>query len=139
MITSLPNLHNSKPFVSPSLTFIARSTLPVGAGLGSSTAFCTCVATSLLLVTRRISIPAPYSMNTKSVSILNRYRISTAVAEELQRWASIAEKIVHKRMNKTDTKLAIAGGVWERTRFYQNGAAEYAIRRCVLQHAHSQE
>ncbi|KAJ8520195.1 hypothetical protein ONZ45_g2997 [Pleurotus djamor] len=89
----------------PALHFSARATLPVGAGLGSSASFSTCSAMALLLVHDRITLP-PIPKGTQAgdstsdpghvhVSHQGRKALPPSTAEEVNRWAFIAEKVLH--------------------------------------------
>ncbi|TFK72972.1 cystathionine beta-lyase [Pluteus cervinus] len=93
----------------PSLDFVARSTLPVGAGLGSSASFSTCAASALLLTYRRIAPP------TKSAH-QGQPTIPVDVADEVNRWAFIAEKILHGNPSGVDNSVAVYGGALAYTR-----------------------
>ncbi|KAI0316729.1 cystathionine beta-lyase [Amylostereum chailletii] len=109
----------------PSFGFSVRSTLPVGAGLGSSASFSTCVATTLLLLHRRISLPTlPEPTRTASendpghvhVSHQGRRAITPETAEEINRWAFVAEKILHGNPSGVDNSVAVFGGALAYTR-----------------------
>ncbi|KAI0050453.1 cystathionine beta-lyase [Auriscalpium vulgare] len=109
----------------PSFHFSVRSTLPVGAGLGSSASFSTCVVTALLLLHRRVSIPSvpePTRQATESdpghihVSHQGRRAIPMEIAEEVNRWAFIAEKILHGNPSGVDNSVAVFGGALAYTR-----------------------
>ena len=104
----------------PALNFTARSTLPIGAGLGSSAAYSTCVASALLLLHDRISIPsepAPSSAATSSnapahvhVSHGGRRAIPQDFADEVNRWAFVSEKVLHGNPSGVDNSVAVYGG-----------------------------
>ncbi|KAG6373417.1 Cys/Met metabolism PLP-dependent enzyme-domain-containing protein [Boletus reticuloceps] len=66
----------------PSFTLSVRATLPVGAGLGSSAAFSVCTATSLMLITGRISLPSPSDPGPSS-SRQQPDRLSKSLADTL--------------------------------------------------------
>ncbi|KII89746.1 hypothetical protein PLICRDRAFT_39906 [Plicaturopsis crispa FD-325 SS-3] len=103
----------------PSFNFTARSTLPVGAGLGSSASFSTCAATAILLLHQRISIPPvpPPSREPRAgepghvnLSHHGRRAIPPLVAEEVNRWAFVSEKILHGNPSGIDNSVAVFGG-----------------------------
>jgi len=103
----------------PSVHFGARSTLPVGAGLGSSASFSTCAATALLLLNQRIvipPIPAPVSADHPHLSHHGRHAIERHSVEEANRWAFVAEKILHGNPSGVDNSVAVFGGALTYTR-----------------------
>ncbi|EEB91074.1 hypothetical protein MPER_10633, partial [Moniliophthora perniciosa FA553] len=102
----------------PSVNFTARSTLPVGAGLGSSASFSTCAAAAFLLLQKRIKapeIPAPTSAGHVHVSHQGRRAITPETAEEVNKWAFIAEKILHGTPSGVDNSVAVYGGCFSIT------------------------
>ncbi|PFH53110.1 hypothetical protein AMATHDRAFT_55556 [Amanita thiersii Skay4041] len=105
----------------PALDFTARATLPVGAGLGSSASFSTCTATALLLLHGRIklpSLPAPSNPTCGHVHVSHQGRraIPSTIAEEVNRWAFVAEKILHGNPSGVDNSVAVFGGALTYTR-----------------------
>lgn len=103
----------------PAFNFTARSTLPVGAGLGSSASFSTCAATASLLVHRRISLPAPPAPSSSShihISHEGRRAITLTIAAEVNKWAFVAEKILHGNPSGVDNSVAVYGGALAYTR-----------------------
>ncbi|KAF9046864.1 cystathionine beta-lyase [Hymenopellis radicata] len=105
--------------VRPALNFTARSTLPIGAGLGSSASFSVCAATALLLIHKRISLPAPPKPTTEEhihISHQGRRAIPAPVADEVNRWAFVAEKILHGNPSGVDNSVAVYGGALAYTR-----------------------
>ncbi|KAI3613759.1 cystathionine beta-lyase [Moniliophthora roreri] len=103
----------------PSVNFTARSTLPVGAGLGSSASFSTCAAAAFLLLQKRIKIPEmppPTSASHVHVSHQGRRAIPPETAEEVNKWAFIAEKILHGNPSGVDNSVAVYGGALAYTR-----------------------
>jgi mevalonate kinase len=109
----------------PSFSFAVRSTLPVGAGLGSSASFSTCAATALLLLHQRISLPPlPEPSRTPDehdpghvhVSHEGRRALPRQVAEEVNHWTFVAEKILHGNPSGVDNSVAVYGGALAYTR-----------------------
>ncbi|PPQ70044.1 hypothetical protein CVT26_013368 [Gymnopilus dilepis] len=103
----------------PTFNFAARSTLPVGAGLGSSASYSVCAATASLLMHRRLELPtppAPSSSEHVHVSHQGRRAIPPATAEEINRWAFVAEKILHGNPSGVDNSVAVFGGALAYTR-----------------------
>lgn len=103
----------------PSFNFTARSTLPVGAGLGSSAAFSACIATAILLLYRRIEIPPlparsrmPSAVSPAHVHISHQGRraIPAAVADEINQWAFVSEKVLHGNPSGVDNAIVVFGG-----------------------------
>ncbi|KAJ2925518.1 hypothetical protein H1R20_g11578, partial [Candolleomyces eurysporus] len=110
----------------PALNFTARSTLPVGAGLGSSASFSTCGAAARLLVHRRISIPPSPPSTVTHTHHEGRRTIPHDIAEEANRWAFIAEKILHGNPSGIDNSVSVFGGALGYTRagFGRDGGME---------------
>lgn len=104
----------------PALHFTARSTLPVGAGLGSSASFSTCASSALLLAMRRTSLPRPPlpAMEPSGsgdpghihIGHQGRRALSSTMAEEVNRWAFVAEKVLHGNPSGVDNSVAVFGG-----------------------------
>ncbi|THH10897.1 hypothetical protein EW145_g1028 [Phellinidium pouzarii] len=110
----------------PALHFSARSMLPVGAGLGSSASFSSCAASALLLVLRRVSVPhlpAPATEPTHPgdpghvhISHQGRRALPSDLAEEINRWAFVAEKVLHGNPSGVDNCVSVFGGALAYTR-----------------------
>ena len=106
----------------PSFNLSARSTLPIGAGLGSSASFSVCIATALLLLHQRVSIPPqpepsrdPGARSSTDpghihVSHQGRRAIPSNVAEEVNRWAFVGEKVLHGTPSGVDNSVSVFGG-----------------------------
>jgi len=106
----------------PSFNLSARSTLPIGAGLGSSASFSVCIATALLLLHQRISIPPLHEPSRDPgarsstdpghihVSHQGRRAIPPDVAEEVNRWAFVSEKVLHGTPSGVDNSVSVFGG-----------------------------
>ncbi|KAJ7220502.1 cystathionine beta-lyase [Mycena pura] len=108
----------------PSFNFTVRATLPVGAGLGSSASFSTCAATALLLINRAISLPPPPAPSTGSeksaphvhISHQGRRFIPQGIAERVNKWAFVSEKILHGNPSGVDNSVSVFGGALAYTR-----------------------
>ncbi|KAF7332040.1 Cystathionine beta-lyase [Mycena kentingensis (nom. inval.)] len=107
----------------PALNLATRATLPVGAGLGSSASFSACVAASLLLANRGIDLPPPPAPSTNDgvaphvhVSHQGRRFVPPAVADRVNKWAFISEKILHGTPSGIDNSVAVFGGALAYTR-----------------------
>ena len=113
--TIVPNLYRR-----PSFHIVVRSTLPIGAGLGSSASFSVCIATALLILHGRIDLPAvpppgrepvaPDDPGHVHVPHGGRRAIPPEIAEEANRWAFIAEKVLHGNPSGVDNSVAVYGG-----------------------------
>lgn len=135
-ITFLYLYMSLSPDARPALHFSARSTLPVGAGLGSSASFSSCAASALLLAFQRISVPprpAPTSTSTGAgdpghihVSHQGRRALNAELAEEVNRWAFVAEKVLHGNPSGVDNCVSVFGGALAYTRpgFGKKGGME---------------
>ena len=103
----------------PTFNFAARSTMPVSAGLGSSASYSACIATALLLLHRRVSVP-PLPPRTRPpgehdpghvhVTHHGRRALPPDFAEEANRWAFVAEKVLHGNPSGVDNSVAVYGG-----------------------------
>ncbi|KAJ7510400.1 cystathionine beta-lyase [Mycena galericulata] len=109
----------------PSLNFTARTTLPLGAGLGSSASFSACAATALLLVNRAITLPPPPQPTSTApgsavshvhVSHQGRRFIPWSIAEHVNKWAFVSEKVLHGNPSGLDNSVAVFGGALAYTR-----------------------
>jgi mevalonate kinase len=102
-----------------------RSTLPVGAGLGSSAAFSACIATAILILNRRISAPRPPAPSRPStntdpghlhISHEGRRAIPQSTAEEINRWTYVSEKVLHGNPSGVDNSIVVFGGALSYTK-----------------------
>jgi len=93
----------------PSFTLSVRATLPVGAGLGSSAAYSVCTTTALMLITGRISPPPP-SDSGSSPSVLGSDRLPRSLADAVNVYAFLSEKILHGNPSGVDNSVAVYGG-----------------------------
>ena len=87
--------------------------MPVGAGLGSSASYSVCAATASLLVHSRISLsqpPVPSSSDHIHVSHQGCRTLPLAIAEEVNRWAFVGEKILHGNPSGVDNSVSVYGG-----------------------------
>ncbi|KAH9945309.1 cystathionine beta-lyase [Epithele typhae] len=103
----------------PTFHFICRSTLPIGAGLGSSASFSVCIATALIILHGRIELPVvppptreggPGEPGHVHISHGGQRAIPPDVAVETNKWAFIAEKVLHGNPSGVDNSVAVFGG-----------------------------
>jgi cystathionine beta-lyase/mevalonate kinase len=107
--------------VRPSFTLTIRASLPVGAGLGSSAAFSVCAATVLLLFYGRISppsspseLPSPASSSSSRPSSSSptqeASKLPKSLADTVNTYAYLSEKILHGNPSGVDNSVAVYGG-----------------------------
>ncbi|KAK0525107.1 cystathionine beta-lyase [Tilletia horrida] len=90
------------------VSMVVRSALPIGAGLGSSAAVSTCIA-SALLYTQGV-LPALDSKQSE---------VPTAHAEVINAYAFLAEKVIHGNPSGVDNSVATFGGALAFTRAHE--------------------
>lgn len=78
-------------------SYTLRSTLPIGAGLGSSAALSSCISTALLYSYGRLSIPQGSEIPSDQSEILNS-------------WSFLSEKVIHGNPSGVDNSVSIHGG-----------------------------
>ncbi|KAI0346577.1 cystathionine beta-lyase [Trametopsis cervina] len=109
----------------PAFSFTARSTLPVGAGLGSSAAFSACIATAILLQYSRIQAPQPPAPSRPPtdtdpghlhISHAGRRAITQSLAEEINNWAYVSEQVLHGNPSGVDNSIVVFGGALSYTK-----------------------
>ena len=83
-------------------TFTASSNLPIGAGLGSSAAYSTTVASAILAAHKHIS-PSQNSLQDKDTELIDG-------------WAFLAEKVLHGNPSGIDNAVSVRGGAVAFTR-----------------------
>lgn len=98
-------LHLCNPDM-PAYTFVTKSTLPVGAGLGSSATFAVCMSSAFLMLSSNLVTPAeqtdPGSLKDSDVASLEH--------EQINGWAFIGEKCLHGNPSGIDNTVACRGG-----------------------------
>ncbi|KAI5867303.1 mevalonate kinase [Durotheca rogersii] len=92
---------------SPGFRYTLRSTIPIGAGLGSSASIAVCLATAMLLQIRTLSGPHPDQPSEEA-----RLQV-----ERINRWAFVAEMCIHGNPSGVDNTVATQGKavVFQRT------------------------
>ena len=97
----------------------------MGAGLGSSAAFSACIATTVLLLYKRITAPrppAPSRLPTENepghlhIEHDGRRAIPQGTAEEINRWAYVSEKVLHGNPSGVDNSIVVYGGALSYTK-----------------------
>ncbi|WFD29168.1 cysteine-S-conjugate beta-lyase [Malassezia sp. CBS 17886] len=86
-------------------TYLLRSSLPIGAGLGSSAAVSVCLA-ALMLYTHG-TLPMPHTSDAQ---------LPPAQTEAVNGWAFLAEKVIHGDPSGVDNTVATYGGATAFTR-----------------------
>lgn len=86
-------------------TFTASSNLPIGAGLGSSAAFSTTVASALLLAHKHLSVSEASGISAKDTDLVDG-------------WAFLAEKVLHGNPSGIDNAVSVRGGAVAFTRSF---------------------
>ncbi|KAI0157826.1 hypothetical protein GGR57DRAFT_491111 [Xylariaceae sp. FL1272] len=91
----------------PGCVYTLRSTIPIGAGLGSSASIAVCLAAALLLQIRTLSGPHPDQPPEEA-----RLQI-----ERINRWAFVAEMAIHGNPSGVDNTVSTQGKavVFQRT------------------------
>ena len=80
----------------PACTYTMRSTIPIGAGLGSSASISVCLATAILLQNSHISLPPATSSDPLTLDIINT-------------WAFVGEICIHGTPSGVDNTVATKG------------------------------
>lgn len=83
----------------PGCLYTLRSTIPIGAGLGSSAGIAVCIAAALLLQIRTLSGPHP-----DQPSLEARLQV-----ERINRWAFVGEMCIHGNPSGVDNTIATQG------------------------------
>lgn len=83
----------------PGCLYTLRSTLPIGAGLGSSASISVCLAAALLLQIRTLSGPHPDQPSEEA-----RLQV-----ERINRWAFVGEMCIHGNPSGVDNTVATQG------------------------------
>ncbi|KAH0369391.1 mevalonate kinase, partial [Aureobasidium melanogenum] len=84
---------------SPATIYTLRSTIPIGAGLGSSASISVCIATSLLLQARALSGPHPDQMPEEAEKQIER----------INQWSFVGEMLIHGNPSGVDNTVASGG------------------------------
>lgn len=86
----------------PSVTIEVASNLPTSAGLGSSAAYSTCLASSLLQHRRLTSVA-------RQVDNTNTAKWSGKDVDLINQWAFVGEKIIHGNPSGIDNSVSTYG------------------------------
>lgn len=84
---------------SPGGIYTLRSTIPIGAGLGSSASISVCVATALLIQCRALSGPHPDQLGEEAEKQIER----------INRWAFVGEMLIHGNPSGVDNTVSSGG------------------------------
>ncbi|KAK9442206.1 mevalonate kinase [Metarhizium brunneum] len=93
LFLSLGSLH------SPGSIYTLRSTIPIGAGLGSSASICVCLSTALLLQIRTLAGPHPDQPAEEAQIQIER----------ISRWAFVGELCIHGDPSGVDNAVSAGG------------------------------
>jgi len=85
----------ARPSPHQNISFLLKSTIPIGSGLGSSASISVCLAAALLLLAKYI--PTPTSSNAE-------------VLKKINDWAYLGEKCIHGNPSGVDNTVATFGG-----------------------------
>jgi mevalonate kinase len=83
----------------PGCLYTLRSTIPIGAGLGSSASICVCLSVALLLQIRTLSGPHPDQPSEEA-----RLQV-----ERINRWAFVGEMCIHGNPSGVDNTVSTQG------------------------------
>ncbi|MCJ1304148.1 hypothetical protein MMC08_006960 [Hypocenomyce scalaris] len=83
----------------PGCIYTLRSTLPIGAGLGSSASICVCLSAALLLQIRTLAGPHPDQPREEAELQIER----------INRWAFVGEMCIHGNPSGVDNTVATGG------------------------------
>lgn len=83
----------------PGCIYTLRSTLPIGAGLGSSASICVCLSSALLLQIRTLSGPHPDQPREEA----------ELQVERINRWAFVGEMCIHGNPSGVDNTVSTGG------------------------------
>ncbi|KAK9325845.1 ribosomal protein S5 domain 2-type protein [Lipomyces orientalis] len=89
----------------PGMTFSVRSTLPIGAGLGSSASVSVCLAAALCLVSGEVAPPEKKGDDDSDLNAANYAGI-----ELIDAWAFLGERCIHGNPSGIDNAVASHGG-----------------------------
>ncbi|KAJ6075188.1 uncharacterized protein N7446_002965 [Penicillium canescens] len=84
---------------SPGAIYTLRSTIPIGAGLGSSASVCVCLSSALLLQIRTLAGPHPDQPPEEAETQIER----------INRWAFVGELCIHGNPSGVDNTVAAGG------------------------------
>ncbi|CAK7230118.1 Mevalonate kinase [Sporothrix curviconia] len=88
-----------KTHVRPGFAYTLRSTIPIGGGLGSSSSFCVCLSTALLLQIRALAGPHPDQPPNEAENQIER----------INSWAFVGELCIHGDPSGVDNTISSRG------------------------------
>lgn len=94
-------IHLCPPSVCTSSShWVVRSTLPIGAGLGSSASICVCLAAGLLVLNGQLSLESARDLS----------KLSDAQLQLVDDWSFVGEMCIHGNPSGIDNAVATRGG-----------------------------
>lgn len=97
-------------------SYCARSALPIGAGLGSSASYASCIAAAFLKLFNRIEVSNTAPGEIADAPYPGHQGISRSQATLINGWAFLAEKVIHGNPSGIDNAVAVNGGALGFTR-----------------------
>jgi mevalonate kinase len=92
------------------VTFLLRSAIPIGSGLGSSASISVCLATALLVMGEHIPRPHHERSQKQRTAEETQDNVDGEVLKTINGWAYLGEKCIHGNPSGVDNTVATFGG-----------------------------